>query len=127
MSYHTVGALLPAEGWYLLRTITRRDDGERVTYREPVAGFAVVTAREYLDDVEGEPRIEALVPGDCGPELFPVSVRDKTDAGTQRLWHTGDSACSCEPYYHDPRNPNYDDLSWCVKCAGERRPDAWSE
>lgn len=126
MSYYTVGALLPADGWFLLRTITRAPDGARLTLREPVAGFAVITAYEYLDGDEAEPRIEALVPGDCGPELFPASLRDTTDPSTQRLWHTGDSACVCTPYFHAPTD-EVDDLTWCEKCAGERRPDAWPE
>lgn len=98
--------VVPAPGWWVLYSSDR--SGERRTWRVKVAAWGTFTGGPDLWNVV------ALVAGETD-ELIPA--RDRGASGVETLWHDGESWCTCQRYWHNPRD--VDDYKWCEKCAGE--------
>ena len=97
--------IAPAEGWWVLY----ERDGDNL-YRVKVALW-MTTYVDTADELYPEPI--AMVPGD-NANLVPASIGGSKP---YRLWHDGESYCTCSRYWRDPRTT--DDVKWCTSCAGE--------
>lgn len=103
-------AAAPAGWWWLHYPVEPRFDGEEVTYRRPVAGWATMSDGSIQPLIARGTKL-ALAANDACPE--------------DRLWSDGESVCTCSTA---PRN-HWGDPWWCEICAGvidpRLDPDQW--
>lgn len=111
-------AVVPAAGWWAL--YVDRIEGKyewRTTRRRVAAWGHFVGGVDFAGDVDGW-SVVALVAGDTeylvpAHEVFGTGVHQQYP---ERLWHDGDSFCTCRHFWLDPRT--CDDITWCEQCAG---------
>lgn len=112
--------VIPSDGsWWRLQT--RRHPASSGTFRQRVLAWALV--RQINRDGSAYTLLEPFLEGDgsageLASVMFPDGIEDRLD---NRLWHDGDSYCSCrtEPIPSD----DTDDIWWCERCAGTITPE----